>query len=64
MVYEMTVSEKCFVVTNGYEGNENYIDGNIMIFSTREKAERYLKKLQEESPEFYKDNSVMEFDVQ
>ena len=44
----MTSSNRCYVVVDGYHGNDGYIDGTIWIFSTRQKAEEFIKKLQEE----------------
>ena len=44
----MTSSNTCFVVVNGYHGDDGYIDGTIRIFSTRQKAEEFIKQLQEE----------------
>ena len=44
----MTFSNKCFVVVNGYHGDDGYIDGTIRIFSTGQKAEEFIKKLKEE----------------
>ena len=44
----MTFSNRCFVVVHGYHGNDGYIDGTIRIFSTRQKAEEFIKKLKEE----------------
>ena len=38
----------CYVVVHGYHGNDGYIDGTIRIFSTRQKAEDFIKKLDEE----------------
>ncbi len=44
----MTSSNTCFVVVDGYRGDDGYIDGTIRIFSTRQKAEEFIKKLIEE----------------
>lgn len=44
----MTSSNTCFVVVNGYNGNDGYIDGTIRIFSTRQKAEEFINELKEE----------------
>ncbi|MDH3696458.1 MAG: hypothetical protein OEQ15_03990 [Nitrosopumilus sp.] len=44
----MTSNNTCYVVVNGYHGDDGYIDGTIRIFSTRQKAEEFIKKLQEE----------------
>ena len=41
------MSNSCFVVVDGYLGDDGYIDGNIRIFSTRKKAEEYIKKHKE-----------------
>ena len=41
------MSNRCFVVVDGYLGDDGYIDGNIRIFSTQQKAEEYIKKYQE-----------------
>ena len=37
-------SKKCYVVVDGYCGNDDYIDGNIRVFSTREKAVEFIEK--------------------
>ena len=37
----------CYLVVDGYRGDDGYIDGNIRIFSTRQKAEDHIKKYQE-----------------
>ena len=39
-----TMNNVCYVVVDGYHGNDDYIDGMIRIFSTREKAEEFIKK--------------------
>ena len=39
--------DKCYLVVDGYRGNDGYIDGNIRIFSTRQKAEDHMKKYQD-----------------
>ena len=44
----MTSSNTCYVVVNGYHGDDGYIDGTVRIFSTRQKAEEFIKKLEEE----------------
>ena len=44
----MTSSNTCYVVINGYHGDDGYIDGTIRIFSTRQKAEEFIEKLKEE----------------
>ena len=44
----MTSSNACFIVVDGYHGDDGYIDGTIRIFSTRQKAEEHIKKLKEE----------------
>ena len=44
----MTSNNTCYVVINGYRGDDGYIDGTIRIFSTRQKAEEHIKKLKEE----------------
>ena len=44
----MLKSNKCYLVVDGYRGNDGYIDGTIRIFSTRQKAEEFIKKLKEE----------------
>ena len=41
------MSNKCYVVIDGYNGNDGYIDGTIRIFSTRGKAEEFIKKYKE-----------------
>ena len=42
----MTENISCYLVVDGYCGNDGYIDGTIRIFSTRQKAEEYIKKHQ------------------
>lgn len=37
----------CYVVVDGYRGNDGYIDGTIRIFSTRQKAEDFIQKYRE-----------------
>ena len=37
----------CYLVVDGYRGDDGYIDGNIRIFSTRQKAEEHIKKYQD-----------------
>lgn len=44
----MTPSNICYVVVNGYHGDDGYIDGTIRIFSTSQKAEEFIKTLKEE----------------
>ena len=44
----MASSNTCYVVVDGYRGNDGYIDGTIQIFSTLQKAEEFIKNLQEE----------------
>jgi len=44
----MTEQNICYVAVHGYHGNDGYIDGTIRIFSTRQKAEDFIKKLDEE----------------
>ena len=44
----MTFNKTCFIVVNGYHGDDGYIDGTLRIFSTRQKAEEHIKKLKEE----------------
>jgi hypothetical protein len=44
----MTSNNTCFVVVDWYQGDDGYIDGTIRIFSTRQKAEEFIKKLKEE----------------
>ena len=41
------MSNKCYVVVDGYHGNDGYIDGTIRIFSTKQRAEEYIKKYKE-----------------
>ncbi len=43
----MTKSNTCFIVVDGYRGNDGYIDGTIRIFATKQKAEEHIKKHQE-----------------
>ena len=38
---------RCYLVVDGYRGDDGYIDGNIRIFSTRQKAEEYIKRYQD-----------------
>ncbi len=70
---EMAESKTCYVVVDGYHGNDGYIDGTIRIFSTRQKAEEFIKKLQEEmkkgkrpGEQFsnYYDQTVMEIEME
>ena len=59
-----------YVVVDGYHGNDGYIDGRIRIFSTRPKAEEFIKKHKEtigkggkpgdQFPDFYDDQTIME----
>lgn len=44
----MTLSNFCHAVVHGYHGNDGYVDGTIRIFSNRQKAEEFIKKLEEE----------------
>ena len=44
----MTFNKTCFIVVDGYNGDDGYIDGTIRIFSIRVKAEEHIKKLKEE----------------
>ena len=37
----------CYLVVDGYRGDDGYIDGNIRIFSTKQKAEDHIKKYQD-----------------
>jgi hypothetical protein len=69
----MTSSNTCFVVVDGYHGNDGYIDGTVRIFSTRVKAEEHIKKLKEEmkkgkrpGEQFsdYYDQIVMEVEIE
>ncbi len=46
--FEMTSPNVCYVVVDGYSGNDGYVDGRIRIFSTRQKAEEFIKTLQDE----------------
>lgn len=41
------MSNKCYVVIDGYHGNDDYIDGTIRIFSTKQKSEEFIKKYKE-----------------
>ena len=63
----------CYVVVDGYHGNDGYIDGTIRIFSTRQKAEGYIKNLQEEMKQGkrpgeqfsdYYDQSIIEVEIE
>ena len=70
----MKEQNKCYVVVDGYRGNDNYIDGNIRIFSTLEKAEEFIKKSKEimkksKRPgdkffEYYDEQTIVEFEVE
>ena len=40
----MSENNSCFVVVDGDDG---YVDGTIRIFSTRQKAEEFIKKYKE-----------------
>jgi hypothetical protein len=46
-MYVVSEQDKCYVVVDGYHGNDGYIDGNIRIFSTIQKAEEFIKKYKE-----------------
>ena len=35
------------MVIDGYHGNDDYIDGTIRIFSTKQKSEEFIKKYKE-----------------
>ena len=43
----MRRQDKFYIVVDDYRGNDNYIDGNIQIFSTLEKVEEFIKKSKE-----------------
>ena len=45
---EMTSNNTCYVVVDGYHVNDGHVDGRIRIFSTLQKAEIFIEKLQEE----------------
>ena len=69
----MTSNDTCFVVVNGYQGNDGYIDGTIRIFSTKQKAEEFIKKLNDEmkkgkrpGEQFsdYYNQTIMEIDME
>ena len=44
----MASEKTCFIVVDGYHGDDGYIDGTIRILSTLVKAEEHVKKLKEE----------------
>ena len=63
----------CYVVVDGYHGNDSYIDGTIRIFLTRQKAEEHIKNLKKEmkkgkrsGEQFsdYYDQTVMEIEME
>ena len=69
----MTGNNICYIVVNGYHGDDDYIDGTIRIFSTRQKAEEHIKRLKEEmekgkrpGEQFsdYYDQTIMEMDME
>jgi len=70
----MTTEKICFVVVDGYHGNDGYIDGRIRIFSTRQKAEEFIKKQKEEMKkggkpgdqfyDYYDNQTVMEIELE
>ena len=67
-------SEKCYVVVDGYCGNDGYIDGNIRVFSTREKAEEFIEKSRMEMKkgkrpgdkfyDYYDNQTIAEFEIE
>ncbi|MDH3765914.1 MAG: hypothetical protein OER82_08900 [Nitrosopumilus sp.] len=70
----MTSSNTCFVVVDGYHGNDGYIDGTIRIFSTRQKAEEFIKKYKDtmkkgrrpgdKFSDYYDEQTIMEIDIE
>ena len=64
----------CYMVVDGYRGNDGYIDGNIRIFSTRQKAEEHIKKYQESMKkhqrpgdkfqEYYDKQTIVEIEIE
>ena len=68
------MSDKCYLVVNGYLGDDGYIDGNIRIFSTRQKAEEYIKKHEDFMREgrrpgdkfhdYYNKRAIIEMDIE
>ncbi len=69
----MTEPNVCFVVVDGYHGNDGYIDGNIRIFSTRQKAEGFIRKYKDtmkkskrpgdKFAEYYDDQTIVEIEM-
>lgn len=70
----MTENKTSYVVVDGYYGNDGYIDGRVRIFSTRQKAEEYIKKLKEDiersrkpGDQFhghYNDQTIVEIEIE
>ena len=70
----MTSSNTCFVVVDGYHGNDGYIDATIRIFSTRQKAEEFIKKYKDtmkkgrrpgdKFSDYYDEQTIMEIDIE
>lgn len=62
--------DKCYVVVDGYCGN----DGNIRIFSTRKKAEEFIEKSKLEVKkskrpgdkfhDYYDAQTIVEFEIE
>jgi len=70
----MTSSNTCFIVVDGYNGNDGYIDGTIRIFSTRQKAEEFIRKYKDtmkkgrrpgdKFSDYYDEQTIMEMDIE
>lgn len=67
------MNDICYVVVDGYHGNDGYIDGTIRIFLTRQKDEEHIKNLKKEmkkdkrpGEQFsdYYDQTVMEIEME
>ena len=70
----MTSDNICYAVIDGYHGNDGYIDGTIRIFSTRQKAEEFVKKYKEtmkkgkrpgdKFSDYYDEQTIMKIDIE
>ena len=70
----MNKKNKCFIVVDGYIGNDHYIDGNIRVFSTYEKAEEFIAKSKEimkkgkrpgdKFHDYYNKQTIVEFEIE
>ena len=66
--------DKCYLVVDGYCGDDRYIDGNIRIFSTRQKAEDHVKSYQDSMKkgmrpgdkfhDYYNKQTIVEVDIE